>query len=106
MDIVARTDAESGARVFGGSTFAYSPFLIGSAPDNWRWGNPQQPLVISDEDAAVVGQVVANVLSWAQTGRVAPLGAEQLSTPYVAPAGGLAPQVVEQDMAIPQGESD
>jgi hypothetical protein len=106
MDIVARTDADSGARVFGGSTFAYSPFLIGSAPDNWRWGNPQQPLVISDEDAAVVGQVVANVLSWAQTGHVAAVGAEQLSTPYVAPAGGLAPQVVEQDLALPQGESD
>ena len=106
MDIVARTDAESGARVFGGSTFAYSPFLIASVPTNWRFGNPQRPLVISDSDAMAVGQVVANVLSWAKTGNVAELGAEQLSTPFIAPRGGVTPQVVEQDRALPEGESD
>jgi hypothetical protein len=106
MDIVARTDSESGARVFGGSTFAYSPFLIASTPTNWRTGNPQRPLVISDSDAAAVGQVVANVLSWASTGRVAAVGAAQLSTPFTAPEGGMAKQVIEQDRALPPGESD
>jgi hypothetical protein len=96
MDIVARTDSESRARASGGSTFEYSPFLIASAPADWRTGNRQRPLVLSDSDSATVGQVMANVLSWVSTGRVAALGAAQLSTPFTAPEGGMAPQVVKQ----------
>ena len=102
MDIVARTNA-SGARVFGGSTFAYSCFLIASCPVNWNVGSPQRPLVVSDSDAVAVGQVVAKVLSWASTGdegaglRLAPPSAELL-----APSGGVPPQVIEEDRTIPR----
>ena len=104
MDIVAHTDP-SGARVFGGSTFAYSCFLIASCPTNWRVGTPQQPLVVSQSDAIAVSQVVTNVLSWAQGGsasalRAAPPSAE-LSAELISPRGGMVPQVVEQDRALP-----
>ena len=96
MDIVAHTHA-SGARVFGGSTFAYSCFLVASCPTNWLVGNPQQPLVVSSGDAVAVGQMVSRVLSWAATGnatalRVAPPSAEQLS-----PTSKLVPQRVEEE---------
>jgi hypothetical protein len=101
MDMVARTDT-SGARVFGGSTFAYSCFLVGSCPTNWLVGNPQQPLVVSDSDALAVGRMVARVLSWAATGataaelRVATPEIEE-DTELVAPEGGLVRQRVEQE---------
>jgi hypothetical protein len=106
MDIVARTDA-SGARVFGGSTFAYSCFLIASCPVNWLVGSPQRPLVVSDEDAVAVGKVVANVLSWASTGEVAgDVGALRVaptpSTEFVSPKGGLARLTVEDDRVLPR----
>ena len=100
MDIVAHTDVESGARVFGGSTFAYSPFLIASVPTNWRVGVPQRPLEVSDIDAEAVGQVVANVLSWTSTGEVDPLGAATVTAPFVAPVGGIVAQEIEQDTAL------
>jgi hypothetical protein len=101
MDMVARTDT-SGARVFGGSTFAYSCFLVGSCPTNWLVGNPQQPLVVSDSDALAVGRMVSRVLSWAATGatadelRVATPEIEE-DTELVAPEGGLVRQRVEQE---------
>jgi hypothetical protein len=106
MDIVARTDA-SGARVFGGSTFAYSCFLIASCPVNWLVGSPQRPLVVSDEDAVAVSKVVANVLSWASTGEVAgDVGALRVApTPtaeFVSPKGGLARLTVEEDRVLPR----
>jgi hypothetical protein len=105
MDIVARTDAASGARVFGGSTFAYSCFLIASCPTNWRTGNPQVPLVVSTGDAAAVGQMVTRVLSWASTGDEsggAGLRSVPPSTEFISPEGGVPPQVVEQDKALPR----
>jgi hypothetical protein len=99
MDIVARTDA-SGARVFGGSTFAYSCFLIASCPTNWNVGSPQQPLVVSNDDSVAVGKVVANVLSWANTGDVQALRVAPPSAEGVSPKGGVAPQVVEEDRTV------
>ena len=106
MDIVAHTRPESGARVFGGSTFAYSPFLIASVPTNWHVGNPQRPLQVSDVDAEAVGQVVANVLSWASTGEVDPLGAAMVTAPFLVPAGGMVPQAIEVDSASAPDEVD
>ena len=106
MDIVARTDAASGARVFGGSTFAYSCFLIASCPTNWRTGNPQVPLVVSSGDAAAVGQTVARILSWASTGDESGGAAlrqvQPPSTEFISPRDGVPPQVVEQDKALPR----
>ena len=95
MDIVAHT-APSGARVFGGSTFAYSCFLVASCPTNWLVGSQQQPLVVSDSDAAAVGQMVFRVLAWASTGNT---GALRLALPEaepIAPTGGLPRQKVEE----------
>jgi hypothetical protein len=93
--------------VFGGSTFAYSCFLIASCPVNWLVGSPQRPLVVSDEDAVAVGKVVANVLSWASTGEVAgDVGALRVaptpSTEFVSPKGGLARLTVEDDRVLPR----
>ena len=101
MEIVSRTDA-SGARVFGGSSFAYSCFLIASCPTNWFVGTPQQPLVVSESDSLAVGQMVARVLSWASTGdagalRVAPPSAENIS-----PERGVPPQRVEEEPLDPR----
>ena len=100
MDMVARTDT-SGARVFGGSTFAYSCFLVASCPTNWLVGNPQQPLVVSDSDALAVGRMVSRVLSWAATGATAELRVAtpeiEEDTELVAPEGGLVRQRVEQE---------
>ena len=101
MDIVARTDA-SGARVFGGSTFAYSCFLIASCPTNWPAGELQQPLVVSDEDAVAVGQMVARVLSWASAGDTGALRVAPPSAELISPKGGVAPQVVEEDRIDPR----
>ncbi len=101
MEVVARTDA-SGARVFGGSTFAYSCFLIASCPTNWPAGKLQQPLVVSDEDAVAVGQMVARVLSWASTGDTGALRVAPPSAELISPKGGVAPQVVEEDRIDPR----
>jgi hypothetical protein len=102
MDIVARTDA-SGARVFGGSTFAYACFLIASCPTNWLVGKPQQPLVVSDSDAVAVGQMVSRVLAWASTGDAGALRVAPPSAELISPEGGVAPQVVEQDRVDARG---
>ena len=99
MDIVARTHA-SGARVFGGSTFAYSCFLIASCPVNWRAGNPQQPLVVTTDDAVALGQVVARILSWASTGNTGAFRVAPPSTEHITPVGGMAPQVIEEDNTL------
>ena len=104
MEVVARTDA-SGARVFGGSTFAYSCFLIASCPTNWFVGDPQQPLVVSDSDAVVVGRMVSRVLSWASNGGIntGDVGTLRISPPAadsISPRGGLHPQKLEQEPAV------
>jgi hypothetical protein len=101
MEIVARTNA-SGARVFGGSTFAYSCFLIASCPTNWLVGKPQQPLIVSDSDAAAVGQMVATVLSWATSGEAAALRLAPPSADHISPKAGVVPQVVEEDRVDPR----
>jgi hypothetical protein len=93
--------------VFGGSTFAYSCFLIASCPVNWLVGSSQQPLVVSDEDAVAVGKVVSNVLSWASTGAIAgDTGALRVaptpSTEFVSPKGGLTRLTVEEDRVLPR----
>lgn len=66
MDIVAYT-APSGARVFGGSTFAYSCFLIAKCPSSWQ--SQGAPLVVSQNSSLVVQQAVTNVLNWSKYGQ-------------------------------------
>lgn len=110
MDIVARTD-RSGARVFGGSTFAYGCFAVGNCPTNWRVGGFKgKPLVVTAKQAQVVGQMVLNVLSWANTGvKAAGLAPQQgltkssanefqaLVTGPTSPSGGLPRLVLGGD---------
>jgi hypothetical protein len=70
-DIVAYT-APSGARVFGGSTFGWSCFLVQNCPTSWS-------VNVSAEDAAAVGQAIRNIFAWADSGLVAPPGADPAS---------------------------
>jgi hypothetical protein len=101
MEIVSRTDA-SGARVFGGSSFAYSCFLIASCPTNWFVGTPQQPLVVSESDSLAVGQMVARVLLWASTGDAGVLRVAPPSAEHISPERGVTPQRVEEEPLDPR----
>lgn len=105
MDIVARDDA-SGARVYGGSTFAYSCFLVRSCPTNWRVGGLNgTTLAITAVQAEQVGQMVLNVLSWANHGVTTQQKLDEGSLNRfqaqlggsTAPSGGLPSLTVEED---------
>jgi hypothetical protein len=78
--------APSGARVLNGSTFAYGCFLVRRCPSNWTVPAP------TAQSQRTVGQMMANITSWATHGRSVVLSATPAKMTATVPKLSLQTQ--------------